>query len=241
MKSQSLYVKVAETGPASSMTRSQRSGQPGQLLGVEAARGTGAERRRDASTRAPARVIRPASVSTANWPRASEGQSPPLEQPVGLHPVDQARQSAAAEQHGVGEVSHAQRPPVGGLEVDHHVVLRQRQAVRRAQLGVELLHERRVGPQEAPPGPELVTGQPGGGRCAGRRCGHARMIAHATRCRRATAYRRRRGAGRGYGRRRRDQRPARHLRRLVDPEQLQDGRRDVGEDARRRGARDRER
>ena len=78
-----------------------------------------------------------------------------LDQPVADQAVDQARQAAAAEQHGVGQVGHAHLAVGAVGQEQQHLIRAQREAVGGGQLGVELARQRRVGAQEAAPGAEL--------------------------------------------------------------------------------------
>ena len=56
---------------------------------------------------------------------------------------------------GGGEIRHAHALALGIVEVQEHLVRRERQAVRRLELGVERLRERRVDAQHPAPGAEL--------------------------------------------------------------------------------------
>jgi aspartate/methionine/tyrosine aminotransferase len=81
----------------------------------------------------------------------------PLEQPGPLEPVDEPRQSAAAEQHGVGELGHAHAAVGLAGEEEQHLVGGKRQAVGFGQLGVERSRELRVDAQHAAPCAELLV------------------------------------------------------------------------------------
>ena len=78
------------------------------------------------------------------------------QQPLALHAVDQAGQAAAAEQHAVRELGHAQPALRRVGQEQQHLVRGQRQAVLAHQLRVERLGQARVDPQHAPPGAELL-------------------------------------------------------------------------------------
>jgi hypothetical protein len=74
------------------------------------------------------------------------------QQPVALQPVDQAREPAAAEQHAVGQLRHAQLTTRGVGEEQQHLVGGQRQVVLAQQLGVERASQARMNPKQAAPG-----------------------------------------------------------------------------------------
>src|SRR4051794_15805360 len=72
-----------------------------------------------------------------------------------LEAVDEPREPAAREQHGIGEVAHAHALTLGARDVDEHVVRGDGEPVLGLELGVERAHERGMGAQEAAPGVEL--------------------------------------------------------------------------------------
>ena len=85
------------------------------------------------------------------------------DQALALEPVDEARDARAAQQHAVGQLGHPQPLARRRLQVDQDVVRRQREIVRRQQLGVELADQGGVHAEEATPCAELDRGQLTGG------------------------------------------------------------------------------
>ena len=69
-----------------------------------------------------------------------------------LEPVDEARQSALAQQRAIGEFAHAQPPVLCAVEEQQHLELVERQPVGLDELAIELVDERGVDPDEATPG-----------------------------------------------------------------------------------------
>src|SRR6187200_2410432 len=88
-----------------------------------------------------------------------------------LQPVDEAGDTALAQEHRARELAHAQ-PVLGrALQVEQHLVLRQREPVGRLELPVELVDERRVRAEKPRPGGELERGE-----LFDRRCLHMQLF-----------------------------------------------------------------
>src|SRR5437764_9712207 len=73
-----------------------------------------------------------------------------------LHAVDEPGETAAADEHRLGELAH---PPASArrVELDEHVVPGQRQPVRRLQLVLEHVDQRGVRDEEPPPSLDPVV------------------------------------------------------------------------------------
>jgi hypothetical protein len=83
----------------------------------------------------------------------------PPHQPLALEPVDQTRQTAARDEHPLGQLGHPQ-PPLRSLDKLHqHVVGRERKLVLGQQVGLEPAHQHGMGLEEVPPGDELSFGE----------------------------------------------------------------------------------
>ena len=114
--------------------------EPGQLLEL-VVREVAQEALADAVEvgRARAREQRLAGVGQHREAAAAVGRAGVADdQALALEPVDEARDARAAQQHAVGQLGHPQPLARRRLQVDQHVVRRQREIVRRQQLGVEL-------------------------------------------------------------------------------------------------------
>ena len=123
----------------------------------------GAGRLEPLSTRARELRVVPATILLAACPLDGAGAD---------EPVDEPRQPALAEQHRGGEVGHAEAPVRGVAQVEQHLVLVQREAVRGAKPGVEVADEGAVHAEEPAPGGEL--GRPEGPG-VDRRCLHVQI------------------------------------------------------------------
>ena len=99
------------------------------------------------------------------------------QQPVALHAVDEARQAAAAEQHAVGQLGHAQaarRARRRGTAAPRRTTAGCR---ARGQLGVERLGHPRVHAQQPAPRAELLAVEQLG-RLGAKVVAHAMSLAH---------------------------------------------------------------
>ena len=107
----------------------------------------------------------PALVGEHGFGAAPVGRAlPPLDQAVALHPVDEPGHAAARQHHPLGQLRHAQ-VPVGLGELDHHVVVGDREAALGLELLLERGEDRGLGPDEGPPRRQLLLAQRGLGHC----------------------------------------------------------------------------